>query len=98
MEIDGPTLLQEAFHKFDVHSWGMFGTLIGYVIFFRFVQYFLFAFQTGSIKLFSSNSTTTTSSSKRAATGQSYQAVSVDDNKQSRSGLEIDSANHHSNL
>jgi hypothetical protein len=47
MKIDGPQLLQEVFHKYDIHSWGMFGALIGYVFFFRFIQYVLFAYQTG---------------------------------------------------
>jgi hypothetical protein len=46
-KIDGPQLLEDVFHKYDIHSWGMFGALIGYVFFFRFIQYVLFAYQTG---------------------------------------------------
>ena len=31
-----------------VDSWGMWGALVGYIVFFRFMQYMLFAYQTGS--------------------------------------------------
>ena len=51
MKISGMTILNKYFHLYDVHAWGMFGTLLGYVLFFRFNQYFLMAVQTGRIKL-----------------------------------------------
>ncbi len=86
MKIDGPTLLRMVFHKYDVHSWGMFGTLIGYVFFFRFVQYFLFAYQTGAI--------TFRSPSVQPQEKTSYQAVPTTENhKQSGSSLEVAGTN-----
>ena len=87
MKIDGPTLLQEAFHKFNVHSWGMFGTLIGYIILFRSVQYLLFAYQTGSIKLFSSSSP----SSETQKSNLAYQPVAMQEKKQPGQSLEVES-------
>lgn len=75
----------------------MFGTLIGYVILFRFIQYFLFAYQTGSFNFFSSASTNDNK--------KQYQAVATQENKQQQeqqqeqqeSGLEIEAGNN-SNL
>jgi hypothetical protein len=83
MEIDGPDLLQQVFHKYNVHSWGMFGTLIGYVFFFRFIQYLLFAFQTGALSLPSTEQTSVTEAKP------AYQAVSQDPKPSSGSALEI---------
>ncbi len=42
-------MLSEVFDLRHVNSWGYFGILIAYVLFFRFNQYFLFAMQTGTL-------------------------------------------------
>ena len=39
------------FDLYNIPSWGFFGALMGYIIFFRFCQYFLFAAQTGVINV-----------------------------------------------
>jgi hypothetical protein len=39
------------FNLDNVNSWGMFGVILGYVVFFRVVQYLLFASQTGHLKM-----------------------------------------------
>lgn len=51
MEISGKDILDEIFNLRDVSGWGMFGVLMAYVFFFRFNQYFLFAIQTGKIRI-----------------------------------------------
>jgi hypothetical protein len=79
MKLDGPELLQQVFHKYNVHSWGMFGTLIGYVFFFRFIQYLLFAFQTGVLTFPSTEQQAAASSTEPAK--PAYQAVPAQDQK-----------------
>jgi hypothetical protein len=87
--IDGPDLLEQVFHKYNVHSWGMFGVLIGYVLFFRFSQYLLFAIQTGTITLpFMGSRQTQTEAAGQGTKVPSYQAVPTAD-KKDQSGLEI---------
>ncbi len=49
--ISGKDILSLYFDIHNVDSWAMFGILIAYVVFFRFVQYFLMACQTGVIKI-----------------------------------------------
>lgn len=54
--ISGVDLLDQVFNLRDVNPWGMFGALMAYVIVFRGMQYFLFAYQTGV--LFPASNTT----------------------------------------
>jgi ABC-type multidrug transport system ATPase subunit len=49
--VDGTDILDQNFDLRDTPSWGLFGALIGYVLFFRANQFFLLSVQTGSIKL-----------------------------------------------
>lgn len=49
--VDGEDVLDNQFGLRDTPSWGLFGALIGYVIFFRINQFFLLSVQTGTIKL-----------------------------------------------
>ena len=51
MELTGKDLLDGMFNLRDISAWGMFGTLLAYVVFFRGNQYFLFALQTKKIHL-----------------------------------------------
>jgi hypothetical protein len=51
MELEGKYILDELFNLRDQSGWGMFGTLMAYVVFFRICQYFLFALQTGKIRI-----------------------------------------------
>ena len=46
--VSGYYILDKVFDLRTVDSWGMWGALVGYVVFFRFAQYMLFAYQTGS--------------------------------------------------
>jgi hypothetical protein len=88
LKLSGADLLQQVFHKYNVHSWGMFGTLIGYVLYFRIIQYLLFAWQTGVLTFPSSKQ-----QSDSAAMQPEYQAVSQEAKGrqgQSGSGLEIE--------
>ena len=43
--------MSNSFDLRDIPSWGFFGALMGYVIYFRAIQYFLFALQTGVISI-----------------------------------------------
>jgi hypothetical protein len=66
----------------------MFGTLIGYVLYFRIIQYLLFAWQTGVLTFPSSKQ-----QSDSTAMQPEYQAVSQEAKGrqgQSGSGLEIE--------
>jgi hypothetical protein len=56
-KISGTSILEESFKltstKAPGNGWGLWGALMGYIVMFRFCQYFLFAFQTGTLpKLF----------------------------------------------
>ena len=50
-EMSGKEILDYFFDLRDINSWGMFGILMAYVIFFRINQHFLLAFQTGPRRL-----------------------------------------------
>ena len=76
------------FNKYDIDSWGMFGVLIGYVFFFRFIQYLLFALQTGTITLPFLGQTADQEGSGDSGVKQSYRPVPTAD-KKDQSGLEI---------
>ena len=45
-EIPGELVLGDLFHLHHISSWGMFGTLLGYILFFRLNQWYLLAQQT----------------------------------------------------
>lgn len=95
--IDGPDLLEQVFNKYDIHSWGMFGTLIGYVVFFRVTQYLLFAIQTGMLKLPFSKSSD--EEGGKSTSTPAYEAVPTQEKHQnpSASALEI-TGNKDSNI
>lgn len=61
----------------------MFGTLIGYVFFFRLLQYLLFAFQTGMLTF------PFLRTSENDEQKPSYQPVPTQDKKESGSALEV---------
>lgn len=65
----------------------MFGVLIGYVFFFRFIQYLLFALQTGTITLPFLGQTDQEGGGD-SGVKQSYQPIPTAD-KKDQSGLEI---------
>ena len=47
--IPGEQVLEGLFHLRNISSWGMFGTLLAYVAFFRLNQWFLLAQQTDKL-------------------------------------------------
>ena len=51
--ISGDEVLSSSFDLRDTPSWGLWAAVLGYVILFRFNQYFLFAWQTGKLPLWS---------------------------------------------
>jgi hypothetical protein len=51
VEVSGKDILDNFFDLRNVNTWGMFGALLGYVVFFRCGQYFLMAAQTGFINV-----------------------------------------------
>jgi hypothetical protein len=49
--LSGDSILSDSFGLVDTPSWGLWAAVFGYVLLFRFCQYFLFALQTGKITL-----------------------------------------------
>lgn len=47
--ISGDAVLKTTFNLENVNSWGMWGVAIAYLVVLRFNQYFLFAYQTGTL-------------------------------------------------
>lgn len=50
-EVSGDSIMSSVFDLHNIPAWGLFGAVIGYAMLFRFNHYFLFALQTGRVKL-----------------------------------------------
>jgi len=81
--MEGRTILADYFHLKNIHAWGMFGTLLGYVLFLRYNQYCLMAMQTGHMKIpFSFGGSVSPSlSSKTNASGEGERIAVPTDEK-----------------
>ena len=52
LTVPGIDILHSTLSLYDVSSWGLFGATIGYVFFFRAIQWFLLTLQTGGFDSF----------------------------------------------